>query len=115
MTADHNHLWRWVFSQAPESGSAVVRDFSTGSGYSELRHSLTAGWTLVHCLMNVGQLAQAKKDPRMIVLPSLHDHDTEVHKDIVAAHKHLGAKDGMTTAQFLMKLAEFDPRFEPQH
>ena len=112
-----NHHWRWMYAKKVDTqvlgaSQTLARAHATGSEYREIDHS-NNGYMLVQAYMNSTQLLNARKEDGIIVLPSIHDSTSEVHADVIDAHAHLGATRGMKMHQFLLKLAESDPRFEP--
>jgi len=103
-----DHKARWVFSP-------LVDDKPIASEYAlqweaPMHHD---GFALVHCIMNAHQLAAAKRDPRLIVLPSVHARE-KIHPKIAEHHSCHGLHCEMLLHEALCEMAKHHPNFEPE-
>lgn len=106
---DINHKHRWIFSPLDKTGQPVAREYAIRSEHP-FHHN---GHALTLCMMNAHMLAAARQDPRLIVLPSIHER-TAVHKRVTDHHAEHGAKEGMALHELLITLAKHHPGLEPE-
>ena len=104
----NDHKMRWVFGPL-EDGQHVASEYSIACEYPHILD----GHALALCRMNAHQLAAARKDPRLTVLPSLHEH-AQVPDHVADHHAHHGVQRGMKLHEMLLTLAKVHPNFEPE-
>ena len=106
---DVNHKIRWVFGPIVD-GVHVARDYAVTCSWP----MVVDGFALAYCQMNAHQLAAARKDTRLSVLPSIHAGEC-VPDPVADHHKEHGVKRGMKQHDMLIALAKFHSNFEPEY
>lgn len=107
-----NHKQRWIFSplvMVDGREQPLAREYALL--YEAPMH--VAGFALTHCVMNSQQLAAAKKDPRLVVLPTVHARET-IPAAVASHHAAHGVKPEMLLHEALSVLAAYHPNFEPE-
>jgi hypothetical protein len=104
----HDHKYRWVFGPVVE-GKHAAGEYSLSCEFPYLFN----GAGLAYCVMNAHQIAAARQDPRLIVLPSLHS-TASVPDCVVDHHCEHGVTRGMTMHDFLVAMSVYHSNFEPE-
>jgi hypothetical protein len=107
-----NHKRRWVFSpmvSVGEEQKPLVAEYSL-EWESPLIYE---GFALTHCVMNAHQFAAAKKDPKLIVLPTIQARQP-IDPKVAEHHAKLGVVAGMLLHEALEALAAHHPNFAPE-
>lgn len=107
-----NHKTRWIFSPlliVDGNEKPLAAEYAL-QWEAPMHHN---GFALVHCTMNAQQLAAAKANPHLVVLPSIHFHQQIPH-EIADHHEEHGLKRGMLLHEALCELARHHPNFEPE-
>jgi hypothetical protein len=101
-----------VFSPVVQAGG---REYPLVAEYSLTWEAplIYQGFALTHCIMNAHGLAAAKADPKLVVLPSVHDRQP-IDKTVAAHHAPLGVKPTMLLHEALEALAAHHPNFAPE-
>lgn len=106
-----HHKFRWVFSPIDAvTGQPVAKEYAMRCE-APFHHD---GHALAYCEMNAHQLEAARKDPRLIVLPSIHE-PVCIHPRVLEHHAGHGAKPFMQLHELLGVMAKHHPGFEPEH
>jgi hypothetical protein len=108
-----HHKERWVFSPLliiDGKEIPLVHEYSLL--YEAPMHY--NGFALVHCVMNAHQLAAAKQNPHLVILPSTHCREA-IPNELADHHESHGLKRGMLIHEALQELAKYHPNFEPEH
>jgi hypothetical protein len=104
-----SHKCRWVFGPMLPGNIHAAAEYTIGCEYP----IIVNGFALAHCTMNAHQLAAARQDPRLTVLPSLHS-TAPVPANVVQHHADHGMVAGMSMHDALMKMARYHSNFEPE-
>ncbi len=109
-----NHKARWVFSPMVYNEKTRLTTPLAAEYAVQWECPMPLnGQALVHCVMNGHQLAAARKDPNLVVLPSLHER-AKVHPKVATHYAQHGVKGSMLLHEALIALAAHHPNFEPE-
>lgn len=108
-----SHKSRWIFSPLVISGDSEKPLASEYAVQWEAPMHFN-GFALTHCVMNAHQLAAAKKNPHLVVLPSIYLRQP-IPNEIADHHAAHGVKRGMLLHEALCALAAHHPNFEPEN
>jgi len=106
-----NHKARWIFSPMVEANGGSIPLAAEYAVQYEAPF-IYNGSALTHCVMNAHQFAAALKDPRLIVLPSIHRREP-IHPRIAEHHAAHGLAPGMLLHEALEALSKYHPNFAP--
>lgn len=107
-----NHKERWIFSPLVP-GESGEKPLAAEYALQWEAPMYFDGFALTHCVMNAHQLAAAKLNPNLIVLPSIHAHE-RIHPRIAKHHAAHGLKAEMLLHEALEELAKHHPNFAPE-
>jgi hypothetical protein len=107
-----NHKHRWIFSPLVTNGK---RETPYAAEYALLYEAPMHynGFALTNCVMNAQQFAAASKDPKLIVLPSIHDRAV-IPAELAAHHAVHGLTPTMLQHEALEQLSKYHPNFAPE-
>jgi len=107
-----SHKSRWVFS--PVVGTkAGEKPIAAEYAIKYEAPFIYQGMALTHCVMNAHQLAAAKANPQLIVLPSFYERAV-VPAAVAKHHAAHGVKPTMLVHEALEALAKYHPNFAPE-
>jgi hypothetical protein len=107
-----SHKSRWVFS--PVVGTkGGEKPLAAEYAVQYEAPFIYQGMALTHCVMNAHQLAAARANPQLIVLPSLYERAV-INPAVAKHHVAHGVTPTMLVHEALEALAKYHPNFAPE-